>query len=576
MEGESFSDDELSLDDISNIGLAKTPSKFLMSPPSAPLSGTKRPNSETVQTTPLPVKSSKTSELLSPDSMQSPPDATGVYNSRSNRGQVVTQFNKELGHAVTDKDTNRRCEVRLYNREGEESTHVEARYRFMYTGLEERARAFEQILLSFQEQMSERLKELNQELSPVGEPRQESVWITGRILCEAAEGKLNPASVLLEGSRKDSGGSRVELDLRNLKSFALFPGQVIAVEGVNSSGRRMVVSRIAEGIPRPLASTPVESVLDYNYGKTCLNGKPLSIMVAAGPFTTSDNLHYEPLRDLLGQVNQNNSDVLILIGPFLDAEHPEFASGEPKLQGEGDSLVTADYYTVFVYRVASLLSEFFKINSRAQVVLVPSIRDIHHDFVYPQAPFTDKIPKGLECPWTKEFYGMLEIPSTRGLEKRVHCVPNPCTLSVNEITIGITSNDILFDISSESIHVNTGNRRVRLAEHLLRAQNCYPLFPSNPNSTTPVDFRQSAKWKMPVTPDILLVPSKLAYFAKTSQDCLCINPGYITKGISAGTYAQITVHPNPRAELEKLTQGPTSSIAFGKIRQRASVDIKRI
>lgn len=47
-----------------------------------------------------------------------------------------------------------------------------------------------------------------------------------QVCCEAAEGRLNKSSVLLEGSRRDSGGFRVKLELDNLASFALFPGQV--------------------------------------------------------------------------------------------------------------------------------------------------------------------------------------------------------------------------------------------------------------------------------------------------------------------------------------------------------------
>lgn len=50
--------------------------------------------------------------------------------------------------------------------------------------------------------------------------------MVGRVACEAAEGRINKASVLLEGSRRDSGGFRVKLDLGELPAFALFPGQV--------------------------------------------------------------------------------------------------------------------------------------------------------------------------------------------------------------------------------------------------------------------------------------------------------------------------------------------------------------
>ena len=56
----------------------------------------------------------------------------------------------------------------------------------------------------------------------------EPVWVVGRIVpdWETASGALNDQSVLLEGSREASGGARVRLDLSQLPSFRIFPGQV--------------------------------------------------------------------------------------------------------------------------------------------------------------------------------------------------------------------------------------------------------------------------------------------------------------------------------------------------------------
>jgi len=53
---------------------------------------------------------------------------------------------------------------------------------------------------------------------------------------------------------------------------------------------------------------------------------------------------------------------------------------------------------------------------------------------------------------------------------RIHCLPNPCTLKVNEITIGVSSVDSLFHLSSEETNGNLepGTRLTRLASHLIR------------------------------------------------------------------------------------------------------------
>jgi hypothetical protein len=46
-----------------------------------------------------------------------------------------------------------------------------------------------------------------------------------------------------------------------------------------------------------------------------------------------------------------------------------------------------------------------------------------------------------------------------------------------------------------------------------------------------------------ITPDILILPSQLNPFAKRAGDVLCINPGRLTKGATAGTFARATIHP---------------------------------
>ena len=54
---------------------------------------------------------------------------------------------------------------------------------------------------------------------------QESEWVVGRVVCDS-EGHLNASSVLLEGSLQRMQGCSVKLDLSQLPSYRLFPGQV--------------------------------------------------------------------------------------------------------------------------------------------------------------------------------------------------------------------------------------------------------------------------------------------------------------------------------------------------------------
>ncbi|KAL8945969.1 MAG: hypothetical protein Q9183_007973, partial [Haloplaca sp. 2 TL-2023] len=49
----------------------------------------------------------------------------------------------------------------------------------------------------------------------------------GRIASDSPEGKLNPASILLEMSRRTGAGLRVPLKVDSL-SYEFFPGQIVA------------------------------------------------------------------------------------------------------------------------------------------------------------------------------------------------------------------------------------------------------------------------------------------------------------------------------------------------------------
>lgn len=111
------------------------------------------------------------------------------------------------------------------------------------------------------------------------------------------------------------------------------------------------------------------------------------------------------------------------------------------------------------------------------------------------------------------------MPRTGGVRKRVHLAPNPAWLRINEVTIGVTATDTLKDLSGEEVSATAagGNRLARLAAHLLLQQSFYPLFPPPESSSAQLDMRHAQRWGMPSTPDVLLLPSKLAHFARDVQ-----------------------------------------------------------
>jgi hypothetical protein len=96
--------------------------------------------------------------------------------------------------------------------------------KFMYTPPFQRAIALDDQLTEYEELVKAHFK--LDELKAVGDPSPAQVTVVGRIVCEAAEGKLNPSVVQIEGSRKTCGGQRVMLDLSGVKDFQIFPGKV--------------------------------------------------------------------------------------------------------------------------------------------------------------------------------------------------------------------------------------------------------------------------------------------------------------------------------------------------------------
>lgn len=108
----------------------------------------------------------------------------------------------------------------------------------------------------------------------------------------------------------------IKLFSRKPKSFtAAFP-QVVGVRGVNLTQRQIIAHELYTHVPQPRQSPAA--------------GQPsggVSMVVAAGPFTTTEDLTYEPLQELLKYCMQQRPQQLLLAGPFVDAQHPDIEKG---------------------------------------------------------------------------------------------------------------------------------------------------------------------------------------------------------------------------------------------------------
>lgn len=247
----------------------------------------------------------------------------------------------------------------------------------------------------------------------------------------AEEGRLNPNSVLLEGSMKLSQGNRIRLDLSKCASYRVFPGQVVVVKGTNPSGFCVVASEVLPGLPLPFKCTPVEELVQLAEGRSA---QGQSYIIAAGPYTTPEDLDYEPLTALLECCTAHRPDMLLLLGPFVDVDHPLIRGG----------MLDETFDDVFHSRVAGPLNEYMtETGGRTRVVLMPSTRDVHHDPVFPQPP--------------------LEATGDA-----IH-VANPCTFSCNDVVLGCSTADWLMAGTKEEISQSEqrADRLPALASHLI-------------------------------------------------------------------------------------------------------------
>ena len=345
------------------------------------------------------------------------------------------------------------------------------------------------------------------------------VVAVGRVASDTQEGKLNAASLLLETSRRNGAGIRMPLKVEGI-SHAFFPGQVVAVKGINASGAYFAVQEILEVPPLPPTASLPSSIDVFNEKLGVMEeeeltpSQALGTLISSGPYTADDNLNYEPLHALCEKAKDISSDMMVLIGPFLDMEHPLIASGDFELPDdpgfEPDKATLTDAFRLLVGKP---LSELARAVPSITIVLIPSVRDVVNKHVcWPQANF---------------------VKAELGLPKQAKLVTNPVNIAANENVIGISSQDILYDLRREEALVGKpkeANLLARLSGHLISQRHFYPLHPpvnreSLPKTGTddlvatgtPMDisYLKLGDWFIS-SPDMLLTPSSLPPFARVS------------------------------------------------------------
>lgn len=307
--------------------------------------------------------------------------------------------------------------------------------------------------------------------SAFGNPNNQSpseIVAVGRIVSDTNEGRLNTATLVIEGSRVYGSGRRTPLKVEDLPSYNFFPGQIVALRGTNASGDAFVVSEVLSlPLLNPPATKPEElDAIHSRYLDTPDsdpdNVRPLTMMIASGPYTTDQNLDFSPLHTFLDNAAEVYADTVILLGPFLDAEHPQIRSGDfdAPPNASPDQAIMTD---LFRHYISGALQSFNKRVPTCNIILVPNLRDAHHHHAaFPQDKFIKK-ELGLGA-----------------AGKMVQCVTNPMTVSMNEMTVGMSSIDVLDMLRREDLsggQAKTMNIYERCARNVIEQRNFLPLFP---------------------------------------------------------------------------------------------------
>lgn len=345
----------------------------------------------------------------------------------------------------------------------------------------------------------------------------------GRIASDTSEGRLNAASLVLETSRRSGGGLRAPLNLQKLPGYQFFPGQIVALRGTNASGHEFNVSEVLQIPLLPNAASTPEALEAHRQrlqgGPDAMDSDsdpmPLNVMFASGPYSADDNLDFEPLHTICNQAADTYADALVLTGPFIDIDHPLIAAGDFDLPEDANiDPDQATMATLFKYMISPALNQLAASNPQVTILLIPSVRDA-----------IDK-----HVSWPQDAFPRKDL----GLPKAAKIVGNPMTFSINETLVGISSQDVLYQLQGGVLAGGKApdgmDRLSRLARNVIEQRHYFPLFPPMDRSKLPktgtaeelalgsvLDVSYLKLGEMVnVRPDVLVLPSAMPPFARVS------------------------------------------------------------
>jgi len=420
-------------------------------------------------------------------------------------------------------------------------------YRWADESLEDRSGCRELRLISMEAAigaaMCKRHENEEVEMGTIGLPAQSEVVLSGRIVCEGLEGRLNEKSMLLEGSVASSRGARVRLDAAECERVAAFPGQVVSVLGRSGmTGTTFHARDFLSGLVREPASVPSDDT-------------SLHLMVVAGPYSLRDSLDFSPLEQALRHAAREKPQVLIVMGPFLDANNQKVCSGETTLASDEDAEINS-YEELYTRHILPLLHKYLQPLRRAstEVLVMPSLDEVLCFHPLPQPPLDASLGPGLES----EHLAALRKLGVRFL-------PNPAHLRINGVAVVVTSADALTPILREIVLRPEGRKIEEALRLLLQQRSLFPVAPREPAHVS--EARAAAlDFVEDVEPQVCIFPSVTGNPNGVFVDgTLFINPGSVCRPMVLGSFADVWLTPS------EVSGGDSKSFC-----ERVRVDIQKL
>lgn len=258
----------------------------------------------------------------------------------------------------------------------------------------------------------------------------------------------------------------------------------------------------------------------------------LHMVVAAGPYCLRDGLNYEPLERVLEYADRQRPDVLLLLGPFVDASNQRVVDGDPVLPGQDGPCPFEDIYTDYVLPLlVKRCAHLRRRGSPVEVLIVPSLEEALCFHPMPQPPLD----------------ASLNLEQTHRLDQLrnlgVTLLPNPAHISVAGLRMSITSADVLTPMLKEILLRGTGGKIEEALRQVLGQRTLFPVLPREPPQVsearaTALDFPEG------IVPDMCIFPSQIGGLAGTFVDGTAfVNTGYVCRPAVMGQFTDVWIAP---------------------------------